>query len=366
MSSHASAAGLPDRPLPAPAAPAPVQPAFAHAARLLADMQRHGVAPDPRNYELWFNYRGGLDPALASRVDALLHDDVALSPGLLSGLYDEFVAAPEPDMEQVTVGVDAIQQAAQAIVEQVLSNRAAASDYGDTLAHWANRLHEEPTVRGLLQAVATLTTETSKAAERNRVLEERLSASAARIGKLRQTLADAKQEATTDALTGIANRKSFEIRLKRALARAKTEPAPMSVLLIDIDHFKRFNDTYGHKTGDLVLRLVGRVLADNVKGRDTAARYGGEEFAVLLAGADLTAAAVVARQISEALSSKRLVSRAGVNKLEQVSVSVGVSQFRPGDTAVTLVERADQALYDAKRTGRNKVCTQPAAATLAA
>ena len=131
-------------------------------------------------------------------------------------------------------------------------------------------------------------------------------------------------------------------------------------MLIDADHFKHVNDTYGHKVGDLVLRLIGRVLASNVKGRDTAARYGGEEFAVLLTGADLHAGAIVAEQMRAALDGRRLVNKGSGQQVQGVTVSVGIAQFRPGETSATLVERADAALYRAKRGGRNRVCADSA------
>ncbi|MGI4945562.1 MAG: GGDEF domain-containing protein [Janthinobacterium lividum] len=107
-----------------------------------------------------------------------------------------------------------------------------------------------------------------------------------------------------------------------------------------------------------MLRLVARLLADNVKGRDTVARYGGEEFAILLTGAGLRAAEVVARQINEALSSKRLATKGTAASFDHVTISVGVAQARPGEAAAALVERADAALYEAKRTGRNRVCVE--------
>lgn len=125
----------------------------------------------------------------------------------------------------------------------------------------------------------------------------------------------------------------------------------LTLLMVDVDHFKRFNDEHGHRTGDQVLRLIGRLLTDNIKGRDMAARYGGEEFAVLLAGADLHAGASVAQQLCERLSAQRLIKRGTGDDLGRITISVGVAQHRAGDSGAALVERADQALYQAKRAG---------------
>ena len=126
--------------------------------------------------------------------------------------------------------------------------------------------------------------------------------------------------------------------------------------MLDVDHFKRVNDTYGHHTGDLVLRLIGRLLSESVKGRDTSARYGGEEFAVLLIGADLKAGATVANRIRFELQTKHLVKKRPTDEFGKITVSVGVAQFRAGDTMTSLLDRADAAMYQAKQLGRNQVC----------
>ncbi len=323
-----------------------------------AELHYHAVIPTPHAYEVWFSHRSGANPALTERLTGILGRRTQLTTAIMETLHAEFVAcaAPNPDMVRDRAGE--IETVADALVAQVTLGQAALQGYGDTLAHWAKHLSDDATVCGLLKAVSSLTAETTRAAERNRELEHQLSWASTRISKLRQSLADVKQEATTDALTGIPNRKAFGARLKRAVAQSRSNPAMVvSVLLLDVDHFKHFNDTYGHRTGDLVLRLVARLLADNVKGRDTVARYGGEEFAVVLTGADMWAGAVVGQQICEALSSKHLIHRT-TQTTGTITVSVGVAQHRPGESTTALIERADAALYRAKDMGRNRVCTE--------
>ena len=320
-------------------------------------MRQRDILPIPGNFELWYTHLSGTDPALSARLSALVHAGVAPTPEQLEALHSDCLAS-EIDIDAIADGSKQLDLAAQAMVEQIAGSRAALREYGETLSGVAVRLDQDQTLGGLLQAVTVLTAETARASERNRVLEHQLTASAARITKLRQGLNEARQDATTDGLTGLCNRKAFNSRLRRAIGRAKADQEAMALVLLDIDHFKRFNDTYGHRTGDLVLRLVGRVVADNVKGRDTAARYGGEEFAVILAGADLRAASVVAGQMRTVLDGKRLITKGSQQHHGSVTVSAGVAQFWPGDTVASLVERADAALYAAKHAGRNRVCVE--------
>lgn len=324
-----------------------------------AALQQYRILPTPRNYELFFAYYSGGNPEVTQRLGPHLRNGTKLTSGLLETIYEDCLAR-ETMPDAVQTGTDALAQAAQAMVDQVSSNGAALAGYGDTLRHWAGRLDERTTIADLLQAVTALTLETGRASERNRTLEQELSTSAVRMAKLRQELVEVRQEATTDGLTGIPNRKAFETKLRQAVARGRAEPSStFSLLLLDIDHFKRFNDTHGHRTGDHVLRLVGRLLTDNVKGRDTAARYGGEEFVILLADAGLEAGLVVARQICDRLATHRLIKRGTGEPIGQITVSVGVAEHRTGETGTALVERADHALYAAKDAGRNRVCAAP-------
>jgi len=321
------------------------------------EMRRRGIVPIPSNFELWYIHLSGSNPDLSAQLSALVQAGVAPTPEQLSVLHSDRVAT-EIDVDAIADGSEQLDHAAQAMVEHVAGNQAALHAYGEALSGVAVRLDQDQTVGGLVQAITVLTAETARASERNRTLEHQLATSVARIARLRQDLIEAKQNATTDGLTGLCNRKAFDLRLRRAIGRAKADQETMALILLDIDHFKRFNDHYGHRTGDLVLRLVGRVVADNVKGRDTAARYGGEEFAVILAGADLRAGAVVAGQMRAVLDGKRLITRDEQHHHGSVTISAGVAQFARGDTAASLIERADAALYAAKNAGRNKVCVE--------
>ncbi len=143
--------------------------------------------------------------------------------------------------------------------------------------------------------------------------------------------------------------------MEKAIAEALETNEAMSLMLTDIDHFKTFNDNFGHLTGGQVLRLVAMSVKHNVKGEDTTARYGGEEFAVILPNTILRAAVTVAEHIRRAVMAKELMKRSTGEHLGRMTISIGVATLRKGDTGQSLIERADTCLYAAKRHGRNRV-----------
>ncbi|MCF5889260.1 GGDEF domain-containing protein [Aeromonas veronii] len=164
------------------------------------------------------------------------------------------------------------------------------------------------------------------------------------------------QLAKQDPLTGVANRRHFNIELDRALAHSQESGAPLSLILIDVDYFKRFNDHYGHQVGDMCLKEVAQALNRAVRTpSDLVARYGGEEFVLLLPNTDRQAAASVAQRLQDGLASLQLEHLAS-DVAPWVTVSQGIASNVSGEGASQLLERADQALYRAKESGRNQFC----------
>jgi diguanylate cyclase len=200
-------------------------------------------------------------------------------------------------------------------------------------------------VRALKQAVV----------ERQAVEVEHFERLTSRVTTLEDSLAKARAEAATDALTGIANRGAFDVALRERLGRAAREPAGFSLAIVDLDDFKRINDTHGHLVGDRVIRFVSQTLKRMIKGKDTAARFGGEEFAIVLPDTPMGGALALAENIRRAVADARLVRSDTREPLSQITVSIGVGCFRAGEDRDALIERADQALYAAKQGGRNRV-----------
>jgi diguanylate cyclase len=207
-------------------------------------------------------------------------------------------------------------------------------------------------VRSIVETVAK---STRQMRDTNKVLEERLATSKSEISNLQHSLEAMRAESLTDPLTGLGNRKYFDRMIETAVQTSLANNEPLSLLMFDIDHFKSFNDSYGHLTGDQVLRLVGQSLKELVKGQDITARYGGEEFAVVLPNTALRHALSVADQLRRTVMAKELKKKSTGELLGRVTISVGVSLLRPIDDTDALIERADACLFAAKRSGRNRV-----------
>ncbi len=193
--------------------------------------------------------------------------------------------------------------------------------------------------------------------QRVRALERQLHASFQKIGRLRADISRYRYEAECDELTGLANRRRFVASLRDAVCGGEREAAPFCLMILDIDHFKHFNDTYGHLMGDAVLRIVARTLSDGVRQGDLVARHGGEEFAVVLPGIPLTDAVATAERLREALGNRTLLDPATGERVANVTCSIGVAAHHTGESCEALLQRCDAALYQAKRTGRDRVET---------
>jgi diguanylate cyclase len=320
----------------------------------LGQMKALRLAAEPRNYEVWYHYATGYNPALNKTVNEVLAQKGSLAQADIEDIY-----AAHFSSGRVTDRLDSVGAKVMDEIEQVMAMIDAAvgstTSYSESLADASQQLGHAKD-RDALRAIVEGLVQTTKHIEHNnQALEARLKASKQEINELQQNLEAVRHESLTDPLTSLANRKYFDQALTKALADAQDKGEAMSLLMMDVDRFKAFNDTYGHLTGDQVLRLSATCVRQNVKGQDIAARYGGEEFAVILPRTGLRQALSVADQIRRAVMSKELMKRSTGETLGRITISVGVAAHRAGDTGQTLIERADACLYAAKRTGRNKV-----------
>ncbi len=331
---------------------------YAHAA--VASMARHGIPPTPIHFTVWYEYHAGRDHTLARAVDGLLAAKQAFTPEVVRALYEQYLS-PARLFHASRDAADKLDVVMGELRDHIGSAEENTRAYGDQLERFSDKLDAAPQAAplpmdGLLDGMLA---ETRAMQERNRDLESRLAEATAEVTELRRGFEQARREALTDPLTGLANRKAFEQSMHLLVREAQQGGTPLSLLMLDIDHFKHFNDDFGHQTGDTVLQLVGRMLADNVKGQDVAARYGGEEFAILLPFTRVEQAQGLAESIRRTIGGRKLVKRNTGQELGRVTISVGVAQYRAGEPLTNLIQRADDALYAAKHAGRDRVVTEP-------
>ena len=311
-------------------------------------------AATPRNYEIWYVYATGYNPSLNQTINETLARNGTLTDEDLEKVYADFISPT-----RITDKIDKVRSRVVDEINQVMAMMDAAvgtaSNYTESLNNATSKLGNAKDREGLRAIVEGLVQTANEMRKDNSNLEERLNASKMEINQLQVNLETVRTESLTDPLTGLANRKQFDDKLTQAMADAAERSEPLSLIMTDIDHFKTFNDTWGHLTGDQVLRLVAMSVKQNVKGQDIAARYGGEEFAVILPNTVLRSGLTVADHIRRAVMSKELMKRSTGQNLGRVTITLGVASLRKGDSPQTLIARADACLYAAKRNGRNRV-----------
>jgi diguanylate cyclase len=320
----------------------------------LGQIRALGHPASPRNFEIWYNYATGYNQSLNQAINETLAKKGALSDADLDQIYGTYIAASRMGARIDSVGSRVLDEIKQ-VLDMIDAAAGSATSYSESLADASQSLqaaNDGDTLRAVIDRLVLGAKEIELS---NKKLEARLSASRQEIEQLQQNLETMRSESLTDPLTTLANRKFFDAAFAKSIAEGKEKNEPLSLLMVDIDHFKSFNDKYGHLTGDEVLRLVALSVKQNVKGRDIAARYGGEEFVVALPNTALQSAITVADQIRRAVMIKELMKRSSGERLGRVTISIGAAVLRPSDSPQRLIERADNCLYAAKRHGRNRV-----------
>jgi len=322
---------------------------FAHAAMESLLTQR--TRPTPENYRIWYHYHAGTHPALRADMDARLAGSARLDEAAMAALHARHLAE-EPQAAALGEVASQLEVSLGAAIRLIEGAEADATQYGTRLADFSQALQGPPAKLG--NALARILADTEELCRQSRALSEHLSERAKETESLRVALAQAREAAMTDALTGLPNRRAFGL----ALATALSEPGPLCVALLDIDHFKKINDTQGHPAGDAVLRNLAQCIGDWLRETDHAARIGGEEFAVLLPRASGDEAVRLADKLRRAVAAERFLTANGKGRFN-VSISIGVAEHQRGEGMEELIGRADAALYEAKRAGRDRVMRAP-------
>jgi diguanylate cyclase len=314
------------------------------------------VVPTPENFELFYAFASGEHPSVTQVMSAMIANKTPFTAEALADLRMRCLSGARAARSMDTVGTGMGQVIDTVMIKLEAASRHTAA-YTSTLSAATGEMNAGQSPDDMRKLVEDLMAATKAMESRTRSLEGELQKSSQQVTELRGKLDDVRKESLTDPLTNIANRKAFDAAMETAML-AQAEGESFALMMCDIDHFKKFNDSWGHQTGDQVLRLVANCLSENLKGRDTAARYGGEEFGVILRGTALTDAVHVADQIRLAVQGRKLVKKSTGDVLGTITISIGVAEFTAGDTIESVIRRADACLYGAKQNGRNMVLSE--------
>jgi diguanylate cyclase len=319
-------------------------------------MRLHGIPPTSANYEVWLAYRLGRNPQLREVIDGRIATGEGFGAEFNVETYERFFTGLGASAQIVLAGEKIARDLGQ-VVSFLKQAEEKSGDYGRTLESAATDLNRTLSPEQVRQLVSSLAAATLDMANHNQHLNEQLQRSTREIDTLRTSLESVRVESLTDSLTGLANRRMFDETLRMRLEEARAQHTELCLVLCDIDHFKRFNDTWGHHTGDQILRFLASAMQAHARPDFLIARYGGEEFAMIMPRVGARAAAQTAEALRAAIQAKRLRRRSTNEDLGQVTVSMGIARLQPGDTPPGLIERADACLYASKRNGRNQVTT---------
>jgi len=332
--------------------------ALAYARKALLLMTERNVEPTPVNYSVWYHYVAGDIAALNKEIDKFLKtrtlnitDDVNIY------LYNKYVVPP--DHHEVKA-VENTSQNAQTVLGEIMDIidkfSGDTEHYNHQIDAHVTQLSQKITDPALKEMAKEIINRAVAIRDSGSALSSKLEESKKEVVHLKNSLEKVTNEANRDFLTEVANRKALEHKLEELTTQSRVNSSDLCMLMVDIDHFKNFNDKFGHQIGDEVLKKVGRALVDTVKGKDFVARYGGEEFAILLPNTTLASALVVGENIRKNVEETRLFRKDTGVFVDEITISVGVARFRPDqDSVAVFISRADNALYRSKIGGRNRV-----------
>ncbi len=335
--------------------------AYRLARAAIEGMEADKIWPTPLNFELWLHYVGAPEGPLGLAIKQILESGQTITDAVADGLAAKYLPKARLN-EEIRHAGDKLSAQLETISAAMKVAKTSTDAYGKALAGASAELSgsEQVGSEAMVRLVQSLAGATKKVQRENASLEQRLTASTNEVGRLREHLEQVRREAMTDALTALANRKALDDGLARVCAEADASATPLTLAIVDIDHFKRFNDTWGHQTGDQVIRYVASVMARFGEPPRLSARFGGEEFAVVFPRERIKEVAQELDGVRREIGSRTLKRRSTNDELGAVTVSIGVAEYVRGEGPGAFIERADAALYASKRAGRDRVsCAEP-------
>jgi len=324
------------------------------AKKALLLMSQHAIPLYPENYLVWFDYVIGVNKDLEEDINRLIQDGKNFSEEINGDLYKRYFGKGTR-FKQLEDAEQEIRKILQDALAEILYTQEFTSDYREKLNGFTQELQDATDLNEIRHIVSHLLLATVDVIKAGEQIKERLAETTHKSEELQKELEKAQQEILIDPLTALYNRKAFDRKIMTYIKAFELEKKIFSLVMIDIDFFKQFNDEHGHLLGDQVLKYMGSLLTKELKGKDFVARYGGEEFAILLAGTSAEHTFIVADNIRKSLDGVQLKYVKTGRVLGKITISAGVAAIQPGDTLESLIKRADDALYLAKKCGRNNV-----------
>jgi len=322
--------------------------------QILQFITANKIIPTPINYAISYEYVTGSNKGLIAAVDLLLQQKKTITNEASVRIYNKYICDVSfESLDKINQGLASLINNTQ---DAVATTSQKASDAGSVFEEQAASIASVKNTDEFKKAISAIIKETKGLSEVSSALKTELDSANQEMNELRIELSKVRASAATDALTGLLNRGSFDKALNSLVEQ---DDLPESCLtMLDLDHFKKVNDTHGHLIGDNVLKYTAKLLKKYTEPQHYVARYGGEELAIIMPDTSLNKAAEIAENIREALASSRLKKKNSSESIGKITVSIGISSLKQEDTAEDLIMRADNALYSAKETGRNKVVTE--------
>lgn len=324
--------------------------------QILPLMSKNKIATDPLNFAIFYEYIIGRNINLNGELDELLEKQTVFTSELSIKLFKKHIC---------DTSINSLEKINHNLLQLINKTGEAIDTTGEKASaatiHFQNqskKLENNQDLSDIKTVLAEIIAETKDLAETSMTLQTQLDESKKEMQLLRQELAQARETAKTDALTGLLNRRAFDQKLHEYIEIHKQNDFELCLLILDLDHFKQVNDTFGHQMGDNVLRYTANLMKQHIAEHHCAARYGGEEMAVIMPNTPLNKAMEIAEKIRSSLARHPLKCKGSKESIGKVTLSIGVSGFKINDSTESLIERADKAMYRAKANGRNQVMAE--------
>lgn len=320
-------------------------------------MIKYQIPTTPNNYHLWYNYVSGDMPELNSAIDQAVKLQGTCSLTTCERLYHQHLASQdEQQMEAMKLNLAAMANELGHSMQDALVDTGQFQAMLDKSFDRLSLIDDEGlSLEDTMGILRELVRESRDVRMSTMHFRSQLSSAEKEIKELKEALSETRKLATEDALTNLLNRRAFDLEME-CLIRTRQ---PFSLILVDIDRFKSFNDEYGHLLGDQVLRIFGKRLREASKEGITAYRLGGEEFALLAPRRSLALTRQMAESLRRAIEKMSILDRKSGRRIDHITASFGVGEHQGQETGDTLVERTDKLLYKAKELGRNRVMPLP-------